>query len=253
MLFYFSATGITKKLAQIISSRIDEEAIDIESELKTGKCTYTLKNGERLGFLSPVYFGAIPPIVQDFIDKLQIQTASNYYGYIALTYGADGYYAPNRFVQVLLKRGLTTSAVFGIQGIDTFLPLFSIPYGDKRTKIEDRWQLEADFISEQIADRTISTQLKRGPFPWLTSALMHPIYRVMNKTERFSISDACTSCGLCAQNCPQQAISLENGTPKWIKPECMLCFRCLHRCPSEAINYGQSTQGKLRYKPSNAH
>ena len=43
----------------------------------------------------------------------------------------------------------------------------------------------------------------------------------------------CVNCGLCAENCPAQAISRENlGTADSTK--CISCMRCVVRCPKSA-------------------
>ncbi len=51
----------------------------------------------------------------------------------------------------------------------------------------------------------------------------------------FKISDACISCGACAENCPCSAIS-QGDTQYVIDPEaCISCGACAAGCPVEAI------------------
>jgi NADP-reducing hydrogenase subunit HndC len=46
----------------------------------------------------------------------------------------------------------------------------------------------------------------------------------------------CRGCGLCAKNCPAQAISGETGSPHVIDQDrCFKCGTCLEGCPSNAI------------------
>jgi len=47
--------------------------------------------------------------------------------------------------------------------------------------------------------------------------------------------DLCLGCGLCAQNCPQQAISLLWGQAEIDQSKCNLCHLCLEVCPQDAI------------------
>ena len=115
-------------MTSVIAERIEDTCINIETALKNGTFEYTLKDGERLGFCFPVYFGNIPNIVVEFIDKLKIKTAENsYYCFVAMTSGGFSAYAPYNFMQKLLKHGLTTSAIFELVTIDTFLPMYTIP------------------------------------------------------------------------------------------------------------------------------
>ena len=51
----------------------------------------------------------------------------------------------------------------------------------------------------------------------------------------FVISDACTACGTCMENCPVEAI-IEGDPIYKIDPEtCVDCGQCVDGCPVEAI------------------
>ena len=48
----------------------------------------------------------------------------------------------------------------------------------------------------------------------------------------------CTSCGLCAKECPAGAIPLDN--PKMTdKDKCISCMHCVAVCPKKARNYSK--------------
>ena len=47
--------------------------------------------------------------------------------------------------------------------------------------------------------------------------------------------DLCISCGLCIENCPQEAVSVQSGKA-WIdQTRCNRCGICLGTCPQGAI------------------
>ncbi|MCI5808818.1 MAG: 4Fe-4S binding protein [Oscillospiraceae bacterium] len=46
-------------------------------------------------------------------------------------------------------------------------------------------------------------------------------------------NDNCVGCGLCAENCPAQAISTEN-LKNADKDKCISCMRCVAKCPQSA-------------------
>ena len=45
----------------------------------------------------------------------------------------------------------------------------------------------------------------------------------------------CLGCGLCAENCPRQAISLQSGQAQIDQTRCNYCGLCLDVCPRGAI------------------
>jgi len=47
--------------------------------------------------------------------------------------------------------------------------------------------------------------------------------------------DLCVGCGLCAESCPQQAISLHSAQAKIDQNRCNHCGLCLDVCPRGAI------------------
>jgi len=47
--------------------------------------------------------------------------------------------------------------------------------------------------------------------------------------------DLCLGCGLCAETCPQQAISLQSGQAQIDQNRCNHCGLCLDVCPQGAI------------------
>lgn len=47
--------------------------------------------------------------------------------------------------------------------------------------------------------------------------------------------DLCLGCGLCAESCPQQAISIISGQAEIHQIRCNQCGLCLEVCPQGAI------------------
>jgi ferredoxin/flavodoxin len=50
----------------------------------------------------------------------------------------------------------------------------------------------------------------------------------------FSVSKACSSCGICARVCPVANIELVDGKPSW-RGTCENCYACYQWCPEGAI------------------
>ena len=68
--------------------------------------------------------------------------------------------------------------------------------------------------------------------------------------------DLCVGCGLCATNCPEQAISVISGQAEIDENRCRECYTCIKVCPQGAIikqipiSYKdlQTTVGSLKQK-----
>jgi MinD superfamily P-loop ATPase len=87
------------------------------------------------------------------------------------------------------------------------------------------------------------------PFAQLFHALMYPRFaRTFHDTDRkFSVTDACTSCGTCVEVCPAGNIDLVDDRPVW-KHRCELCCACIHLCPAKAIEAGPATAQREHYR-----
>jgi len=49
--------------------------------------------------------------------------------------------------------------------------------------------------------------------------------------------ETCTSCGICAEECPVDAIAIENDGAEIDMNECISCAICHNICPVEAIRH----------------
>ncbi len=62
----------------------------------------------------------------------------------------------------------------------------------------------------------------------------------------FSVSERCSSCGLCARICPSENITYKDNKPVW-NHHCQQCMACFHWCRQGAINYGVSSTPVIQY------
>ncbi len=47
--------------------------------------------------------------------------------------------------------------------------------------------------------------------------------------------EKCTGCGLCAEDCPKECLSIQDGVLAYAAEECFLCAHCFAVCPENAI------------------
>jgi NAD-dependent dihydropyrimidine dehydrogenase PreA subunit len=163
--------------------------------------------------------------------------------------GGGGETAINQLDGILRKQsGRGLDAGYPVTMPGNYILMYSSPAGKKQEEI----LAKAD---EQIAGITgpvtrcekralpsslITRLLYSLLYPWFTS-------HVHSDDRKFSVTDKCTSCGICAAVCPAENIELVEGKPVW-KHHCELCCGCIHNCPAEAIQAGPRTAGRLRYR-----
>lgn len=68
----------------------------------------------------------------------------------------------------------------------------------------------------------------------------------LSMTRALAASEACVSCGKCAQRCPLNNIRISDGKPVW-NGNCTHCMACIGGCPTEAIEYKSASKGNRRY------
>lgn len=86
MIFYFSGTGNSAWVARQIAKAQQEELLAIAEEINKNK-EYVLKDGEKVGFVFPVYAWGPPGIVLRFIRQLKMKNPE--YLFFVCTCGDD--------------------------------------------------------------------------------------------------------------------------------------------------------------------
>lgn len=71
MIFYFSGTGNSAWVARQLAEGQNEELLSIAMEIDRNKA-YKLKEGEKVGFVFPVYAWAVPAIVLRFYSSAKV-------------------------------------------------------------------------------------------------------------------------------------------------------------------------------------
>lgn len=248
MIFYFSSTGNSKEAAEKIAAANGDTLTDIGRAMKFGEMTYELKAGEDLGIVTPVYYGGIPDIVYEFLKKVNLKgQGTDRYVYHVVTCGSVTGGANSMVMSALSQNfGLTISATYAIKTVDNYLPLFDCSDKEANQKRLASAEKEMDQVAAQVAAKDLGEHnYYRGAW-----ALLWPVeqfvYEYARSTNKFHVTDACISCGLCARNCPCNAIAMNNGKPAWVKEKCTLCLGCVHRCPAHAIQFGRSEKARAK-------
>lgn len=246
MIFYFSATGNNKYLAERIASATGDELVSITECVKSGRYGFAAQQGETVGFVTPTYFWGLPSIVRDFLEKLTLSCEENSYVYHVLTFGSSTGSAHRDTAKLLAAKRLSLQGRFAVRMVDTWTPMFDCSDAEKNRRGTEAAEPEIDKVIEQIQAKAVGDFNRHKGFA-LISAIVQKEYEVKRATKYFSVQGSCIGCGLCARQCPMEAITIKDGKPVWVKEKCTLCLGCLHRCPKFAIQYAGKTAGRGQF------
>lgn len=247
MIFYFSGTGNSLYAAKSIASKQGLQAYDIAELTRKKQWVFVPEESEIVGFVFPVYAWGPPEIVLQFIKKLRLVQNSNYIFAVA-TCGADVGNSMKILKNALTAASISLHADFSVLMPDNFITGYPIVSKEKQLQILKISMEQLDTINERIKSRLAGSYANKGPVAFLKSGLVNLLFnKFYNPAKKFTATDACISCGLCARICPAQNIVLDPaGKPRW-GTKCYDCLACIHRCPTTAIECGKSTVGRLRY------
>ncbi len=239
MIYYFSATGNSKHAAEAIAEKTGDTAFDIVDALKNG---LPENKTDKTGFVFPVFFWGLPEIVKRFASMPEVKNSLGNYVFCVITCGANTGTA-DKMLEKALGRKMNYS--FSLKMPDNYVMMYD-PCEKEKAK---RYLAHADKELEIICDEIGRKENKKsgasgGEF---NSFIVSKLYNPFRKTKNFFADDKCTSCGLCKKICPEDAIVIENGKPKWIKKKCQHCTACINRCPAKSIQYGKKTAERGRY------
>ena len=248
MIYYFSGCGNSRHIAETLASGLNDQLVFIPEAERQKRFDYTPTDGERLGFVFPIYSWAPPKLVINFIEKMQFSTKPRYV-YFVCTCGDNCGLTENIFRKILKDKGLTLSACCSVQMPETYLgmPGFKL---DTKENAQRKIQ-EADNKMKTIIPRLLNNEsfsdMTVGGFAWLKSRIINPGFnRSATDDSKYRTTDQCIHCGKCVEVCPLQNITLEDGRPVW-HGHCTICMACYHHCPVNAIQYGKATVGKGQY------
>ena len=240
MIFYFTGTGNSLYAAQKLSDE-GEQIVSMVDALRSKAFHYTLSEGEKLGFVFPVYFYTVSDPVLELVRKLTVENAGFVYAVIpcGASIGAAGGFLKSE----LKKRGLELQRVNALVVPDGALIFYDIDSPEKMGQQLEAATKELTSIKQAI-DRHEGNNITGSP---VMGRVNLAAYHACMSTKAFYTNEKCIGCGKCASICPAGAIEMIDGRPAWTKSKCLKCCGCINRCPVSAIQYGKKTASRGRY------
>ena len=219
----FSPTGGTKKVTDIITEEWKEATVFVDlSDAGIELSKIIIKQEDVALVAVPSYGGRIPELAAERLMKIHGNQAGCI---IVCVYGNRAYEDTLVELQDIVEKcGFRTVA--GISAIAEHSIMHQ--YAAGRPDKEDAEELRgfAKKIHDKLADekalQTVPEIPGNRPYKKAGGAGLVP-----------KATKDCISCGLCAKNCPTQAISRENLKTA-DSGKCISCMRCVALCPKSA-------------------
>lgn len=219
----FSPTGGTQKVADIITEEWKENVACMDlSNAETDYSSIALEQEDVVLVAVPSYGGRVPELAVKRLMKLKGNQA---HCIIVCVYGNRAY--EDTLVEL---QDIVESCDFRTVAAISAIAEHSImnQYAAGRPDEKDKEELHsfAKTIYEKLMNDNAGESMPQipgnRPYKKAGGAALVP------KADK-----RCTGCGICAKNCPAQAINKENLKTADAK-KCISCMRCVAKCPKSA-------------------
>lgn len=246
VIYYFSATGNSLKVARDLAEQLDDTKI---ISITDKESTELDSEVDKVGLVFPVYIWGVPLIVDEFLQKIY-NKIDNKYVFAVITCKSS----PGAVLQQLQNKFKKHERKLSA-GFTAYMPGNNIigyqPDSDavQQTKF-DNWDKAVTNITSYIQN-SITCEIERKSVLklFLLTNLLNSIITKSfpNADKHYCVESNCTGCGVCSKVCPMRNIEIVDSKPVW-KHKCQLCLACINLCPKKAIQYSKNTLGRQRYK-----
>lgn len=215
--YYFSPTGGTKKVGEILCKALAEKVVyaDLAEETQA-------ETAAQLAVVAaPVYAGRIPAFAAEKIKALKGS------GKAVVTLAV---YGNRAYDDALLElNSLAAEAGFKVAGAAAAVAKHSIVTSVASSRPDPQDAQEIAAFAQQLL-----LKLEKGTETEVKVPGNHPYKDGMKVAATPICTQACGSCGHCAQICPTKAISVTAEGVQTQLEKCMLCVACVAHCPAKA-------------------
>jgi Pyruvate/2-oxoacid:ferredoxin oxidoreductase delta subunit len=239
ILYYFSGTGNSLAAARTIAKVMGEtELVSMVHEN-----TQDFSNVERIGFVFPVYYGAVPPIVRSFIENIKLP--ENVYIFGVITRGGLVGGVIDELAEIISAAGGKLSYAWTVMMPGNYIAMYGALPDIVQKKMLSSAEKKAETIGEKARLKLIDQNIKPESPPRKSLLDKMPGYLTFSKDYR--VYSRCTGCAICAKVCPTKNITMVVGKPHFAS-NCQHCMACIQWCPMGAIVYKDRTANRARYR-----
>lgn len=243
MILCFSGTGNSRYAARILSEVIGDPVLDLNGRMKNGDASPI--EAERLILAVPTYAWRIPHVVESYLGTVKLP--KNCPIWYVMTCGGSIGAADAHNEKLSRTLGLCHMGTARIIMPENYIAMFDAPDAEETRTIVEHALPMIRMYGDVILRGQPFPSPAAAPAEKLQSGIVNRcFYAAAVRDKAFRSTEKCISCGKCAERCPLNNITLENGRPVW-HGKCTHCMACICHCPTEAIEYGKASVGKPRY------
>lgn len=230
-LFYHSLTGNTQIIAKFLNLKIpSSEIFDISSHE-----TAELDSFDTLGILFPTFHLSYSTRISEFLNELPSLEGKRYF--LIQTYSLMAGKAINNIWKIMNGKGADFISSHRIAMPESY-PLYrkkGIMNSDFPTKegFKDFNQFTEDLISQIDSKNTNGEKPASSIWDYIIPSPKPS--KIKRESGTILFGQNCTKCGICAEVCPDKAISIDD-CPDFNISKCSHCFTCYNLCPQKNIS-----------------
>ncbi len=244
MIIYFTGTGNSKYIAEILKNELEDTIVDAAELIKAGEKP-KFSSEKPYVFVSPTYAWRLPRLFERWIQGCKFD--GNQKAYFLLTCGDSIGVASDYIKKFSHKMNFDYMGTTEVIMPENYIVMFAPPTETEDIDIIAKATEHTKELSSRILTEQSFAQKKYTFMEHLYSDIVNPLfYKFYVRAKKFYATDACISCGQCVKNCMLNNVNLKDGKPVWGK-NCTHCMACICKCPTEAIEYGKQTKGLRRY------
>lgn len=234
---YFTGTGGTRYIADCIKEAFNRRNILVcKKELDLRDQTAVNDDADMLVLLFPVYAMNAPLPIHKWIESIQ---KVNGKPAVVISVSGGGEITPNTACRVGTVKELEGKGFKVIY--EKMLVMPSNWVVDVKDEIAIKLLRAAPIKVEKIV-QDIMSGVENRISPKIFDRFISTLSTVEKKATKYfgkkiKVNDNCSSCGWCANNCPQCNISINSGKPIF-GDKCVICLRCIYGCPKKALEPG---------------
>lgn len=247
MILYFSGTGNSRYIAEIVAKETYDQLISINHLLQQQQ-TVKLQSKKPWVIVCPTYAWQPPKVVLKLLEAATFSGSTSVY--FIMTCGANTLNSIHYVKKIVANKQFRLAGFAEVRMPDNYIILSK----GAASKVDIQQQIAR---AENKIQQLSTLILKNHPFPAFTKTggltgkivsgpVNHFFYCHFIKGSDFYAEQHCINCGKCATVCPLKNITMKNQQPTWGN-NCTHCMACIGICPVQAVEYKKKTQGKERY------